>query len=204
MIASMVAAFKKPIAELQEKPIGTTATGISRDPIAGGERLMGNVLADSMLAQVAQQGVVAAFTNSGGVRSSIDPGEITYGEAISVAPFSNTLVILTLTGAELRAALEHGLTGGGLLLPSKGTSYKSQNGKITEAVIGGQPLEDGKSYKLCFNSFTASGGDGHAVLKNSTGARTDTGIVDIDALVDYITKNSPVDPKPEQRIVVRG
>jgi len=204
VIASMVAAFKKPIAELQEQPIGNTANGISRDPIAGGERLMGNVLADAMLAATAGQGAVAAFTNSGGVRSSIEAGVITYGEAIAVAPFSNTLVILTLTGAELRAALEHGLTGGGLLLPSKGTSYKAQGGKITEAIIGGQPLDDTKTYKLCFNSFTASGGDGHNVLKNAPGARTDTGIVDIDALVDFIKKNTPLDPKPEGRIVVRG
>lgn len=198
--AGIVEALKKPIQNLQSQPIGETKAEISRDRLPGGERLMGNLIADAMLAATAKQGTVAAFTNSGGVRAAIDAGPITYGEAISVVPFNNTLVILDVTGEELFQAIAHGAERGGMLLPSKGTSYTVQGGKVVSVTVAGAPLDRAKVYRICLNSFTAQGGDGHEVLKNAKGRRVDTGMVDIDAFVDFIKANSPLDLKPEGRI----
>jgi 5'-nucleotidase / UDP-sugar diphosphatase len=207
-VAGLVAALRKPIAALQSQEVGLTETGLGRphDGGRGYENTMANVISDSMLEATKGQGSVAAFMNQGGVRSSLEPGKITYGQAISVQPFGNTLVLLELTGAELKAALEHGADRtGGLLHPSAGTSYRLDMGRpigsrVSEVVVAGAPLDLSKTYRLTFNSFTASGGDGHEALKNAKGHRVDTGFVDLDALIAYLKGHRPLNRKLEGRI----
>ncbi|HVT14344.1 MAG TPA: bifunctional metallophosphatase/5'-nucleotidase [Fimbriimonadaceae bacterium] len=212
-VASMIAAFQKPIANLQKQVIGQTDTGLPRSSASRRESPMANVIADAMLAATAKSGSVAAFVNSGGVRAPLEAGPITYGEAISVQPFNNTLTVMDLTGAELKAALEEGVPErdktGGLLNPSHGTSYKldfsrPEGSRISDIVVAGTPLDPAKTYRVTFLNFTANGGDAHLVLKNSTGKRTDTGLLDIDALVDYVKAHSPVNGSLEGRIVEAG
>ncbi len=195
-VRSMVEALRRPIAELQDKAVGETKSEILR---SGKDSTAAQLIADAMLLATEKQGVVAAFTNGGGVRSGIDAGVITYGEVISVTPFSNTLVILDITGEQLLAALKHGVTEGGTLLPSVGTSYRRGSGGVSEVVIAGKPIDPKATYNICFNSFTAGGGDGHEVLKGIA-KRTDTGIVDIEAMIEFIKAKSPLDLKPENRV----
>jgi 5'-nucleotidase len=203
VVASMIAALRKPIAALQSEVLGSTETGLPR---SGVDNPMAHVITDAMLEATKGQDSVAAFMNAGGVRAGLEQGEITYGQAIAVQPFSNTLVILELSGAELKAALEHGAdVGGALLHPSKGTSYRLDGSKpvgqrVSDVVVAGEPLDPAKTYRLTFNSFTAAGGDAHEVLKNAKGARVDTGFLDIDALIAYIKAKSPVNQKAEGRI----
>lgn len=205
-LASMIAALRKPIEALQTQVVGDTETGLSRNEGGGPDGTMANVIADAMLEATKGQGSVAAFMNAGGVRAALEPGKVTYGAAISVQPFNNTLVILELSGAELKAALEHGAeVGGGLLHPSQGTSYRIDGSKpvgerVVDVTVAGAPLDLTRTYRLTFNSFTASGGDAHETLKNAKGARTDTGFLDIDALVAYFKAHSPVNRKLEGRI----
>ena len=77
----------------------------------------GNLVADAMLARVADQGTAVAIVNGGGLRASIDAGEITMGDVLTVLPFQNTLSTFKLTGADIKAALENGVSeveeGGG-------------------------------------------------------------------------------------------
>jgi 5'-nucleotidase len=159
---------------------------------------MANLIADAQLEATRHLGSVAAFINSGGVRASIDEGDVTYGEALSVQPFGNTLVVMELTGAELLAVLARG--GGGRLHPSAGTSYSVRGDAVSDVVIAGEPLMMGKVYKVTVNNFTAGGGDNHLELKGAKGARTDTGIVDVDALIEFIGRHSPLAPVGEARI----
>ncbi len=200
-VKSVVDALKRPIADLGNQPVGETKDEISKEPNATGESLMGNLIADSMLEAAKKQGAVAAFTNAGGVRASIDGGTITYGEAIGVVPFSNTIVLLELTGQEILDSIQFGVGKGGRLLPSRGTSYKVVAGKLAEVKIGGETLSLAKNYTVALNSFIASGGDGHEVLKNAKGKRVDTGNLDIDALIAFLKANNPLAMKPEGRIV---
>jgi 5'-nucleotidase len=206
IVKSEVTAFERPLLALQNQPVGSTVGALGKN------EEMAQVIADAMLEASQKQGAVAAFVNSGGVRSALDAGKITYGQAISVQPFNNTLVLLTLSGSELKAALEEGFkTGdhaGGLLLPSKGTSYEldrsgSDGSRISKVIIAGEPLDQSKSYIVALGNFTANGGDAHDVLKNATGKRVETGQVDIDILIDYIKRHSPLDVKPEHRIAER-
>ncbi|QYK56499.1 MAG: 5'-nucleotidase C-terminal domain-containing protein [Fimbriimonadaceae bacterium] len=213
VLASMVSALTKPIESLMKQVVGSADVALDRGS-ANGESLMGNVIADAMLAATAKQGSVAAFMNAGGVRAALEAGEVTYGQAITVQPFNNTLVVLDLTGAELRAALEHGGSklpefGGGFLYPSRGVKMvfdpaKPSGQRMATLTIDGSPVEDGQVYRITFNSFTAAGGDGHEGLRDAKGERSDTGLLDIDALIEYFKSNSPVIARREGRVVVKG
>lgn len=208
-IVSLIAALQKPIAALQNEPIGRTETGLPRTTGTPGENPMAFVVADSMLASTAKTGSVAAFVNLGGVRSNLEPGTITYGEAITVQPFNNTLTVMDLTGVELKGALEEGVADtdklGGLLNPSHGTSYKIDFSKpagsrVSDLIVAGSAVDTSKTYRVTFLNFTANGGDAHVVLKNSKGKRVETGLLDIDALVDYVKSHSPLNKTTEQRV----
>lgn len=209
VVESMVEAFKRPISALADQAVGEAAVGLPKEAQGSGDGLMSDVIADGMLEATAKSGAVAAFVNSGGVRGSLEPGKVTYGELISIEPFGNTLVSLDLTGSEIKGALEEGVGTGGSLIPSVGTSYsvdpnQPAGSRVSEIVIAGSPLDLQKTYRITFLNFTANGGDAHAVLKTAKGKRIDTGLIDIDALIDYVKAHSPISPASPKRVKVRG
>ena len=201
-VASLMAAVQKPIAAEMSREIGYAPEAITNmGPVAA----MGDVLADSMFEKAKKYGAVAAFVNSGGVRGGFEAGKITFGMATSVQPFRNTLVVLDVTGDELMKSLEIGVGNGGMLLPSAGTSYtvnasQPVGSRVSNVLIAGQPLDPAKTYTIGFANFTANGGDNHAVLKAAQGKRVDTGLVDIDGLVEYIKAHSPLTVGKDRRI----
>ena len=199
-IHAMVQAFERPILAVANAPIGETKVGIEREH-EGSDSAMADLIADAMLDATRASGSVAAFVNQGGVRSGIEPGTITYGEAVSVMPFNNTLTLLDVTGAELAAAIKQGIGTGGQLTPSAGTRYVSTGGDL-KVVVAGEPLDPTKTYRITLLNFTANGGDSHFVLRDAKGRRIDTGFLDIDAIVSYIKAHSPLDPRAEGRVVV--
>lgn len=206
-VASMIAAFKRPIAALADQPVGETKIALPKEGAGSMDGPMGDVIADGMLAATAKGGAVVAFVNSGGVRGGLDPGIITYGQLISIEPFGNTLVLLDLTGAELIAAIEEGIGTGGLLVPSKGSSYKVNRSqpagaRVSEVVIAGQPIDSARTYRVTLLNFTSNGGDDHRVLKEAKGSRTDSGLVDLDALIEYVKSHSPLAVDEPRRIIV--
>jgi 5'-nucleotidase len=207
-VAAMIAAFKRPIAAMESQPIGQTPAAISKEARDSGDSAMADVIADGMQAATAKSGSVTAFVNSGGVRGGLEPGKITYGELISIEPFGNTLVVLDLSGAELKAALEEGVGTGGELLPSKGSGYRIDSSKplgarVSDVVVNGIPLDLAQTYRVTFLNFTANGGDAHQVLKDAKGTRIDTGLVDIDALIDYVKAHNPLVVDGPKRIQFR-
>ena len=210
----MLTTLSVPIAALRRQVIGQTSTGLngSREDVRKRESSMGNVLADAALAAGQKGGAVIGLVNGGGVRASIDQGPITYEEAITVQPFGNTLTLLDLTGAELKQALAYGVatwaeSKGQFLHVSKGMSYtfdlsKPAGERLIEATLDGQPLDDAKTYTVAINTFTAKGGDGFDVFKNTQGRRLDTGLLDIDYLVEYFKANPQVAAENEGRIKI--
>lgn len=204
-VKNLVSAFQIPILQLQNQEVGQTTIAIPREQTRG-ESLMANVIADAMQATLKAQGAVVSFINQGGVRSSLEAGKITYGQAIAVQPFNNTLVVLDVTGAELKQAIEQGVGTGGQLTPSQGSSYridrtKPKGEQVADLVIASQPLDLAKTYRVGLLGFTANGGDSLFAFRDAKGARTDTGLIDLDALIAYIKANSPLNPKPEARVV---
>jgi 5'-nucleotidase len=202
-------------APLATRVIGRLAGAITRSPSAAGESAAGDVLADAQLAASLAPPAAAevALVNPGGIRGdlSTEAGDITFGEAFTVQPFGNTLVTLTLTGAQLLLLLEQqwqGQASPRILSPSAGFAYayraSAPLGSKVEAAsieIGGIPVTPTGVYRVTVNSFLASGGDGFVVL--GEGTNRVGGAQDIDALASFLQgtlTGAPLPVPPLDRI----
>ena len=189
---------------------------------ASGEQPMGDVIADAMLAATAPTdfgGAVAAFMNSGGVRGGLifdqisggeQPGEITYGEAFTVQPFGNTLVVKTCTGQQIYDVLNQQFNNPAsgsnrIMLPSANVHYQwtTVGGPhIVDGSVsfdgGTTPIDKSASYRIAVNNFMADGGDNYTVFRSCTDPLG--GEVDLDAFARYLGAHSPLPPPPLDRI----
>lgn len=106
--------YKPGVQKLQETKVGTTEVKLNgvRDDVRTKETNLGNLIADGMLeaAQAAGTNAVIALQNGGGIRASIEAGTVTMGDIMTVLPFNNDLVTITLTGAEIKDAMENGVS----------------------------------------------------------------------------------------------
>ncbi|UXY09882.1 bifunctional UDP-sugar hydrolase/5'-nucleotidase UshA [Kosakonia sp. ML.JS2a] len=148
-----------------------------------------------LAAQMARTNADLAVMSGGGVRDSIEAGDITYKDVLKVQPFGNTLVYVDLDGK----ALTDYLTAVAQKKPDSGAypqfanvSFVAKNGKLSDVKIKGEPIDMAKTYRLATLSFNATGGDGYPRLDDKTGY-VNTGFIDAEALKEYIQKNSPLD-----------
>ncbi|WP_435743172.1 ExeM/NucH family extracellular endonuclease [Microbacterium sp. PMB16] len=183
----------------------------------GGESTIGNFVAD---VQKWSTDADVAIMNPGGIRANLtyasagasDPdGNVTYREAATVQPFANTLVTLTLTGAQLKGVLEEQWQPAGSARPflklgvSEGLVYTydpaaAQGSRITSITLDGAPLDPAANYTVAANSFLAAGGDNFFTFKEGTGKR-DTGKIDLQSMVDWFDANKTASPDYAQRAV---
>lgn len=218
-IATLITRYQAVAAPLVQRVVGKLTGTATRTSSASRESSMGNLIADAQLAATAPAAKGAAqiaFMNPGGVRADLAPaadGSVTYGQLFSVQPFGNSLVVKTMTGAQIRALLEQQFDSGAntvasprVLLPSKGFSYgyalsAPAGSRITGMALNGIPLIDGTTYRVTMNSFLATGGDNFTVFNQGT--NTLGGDQDVDALEAYIKANDPLVPPATNRIAVR-
>jgi 5'-nucleotidase len=212
-------------APLANRVVGTisadilSARGAQNGQNAAGEQPMGDVIADAMLQATAPAnlgGAVAAFMNSGGVRASLirnqisggeQPGEVTYGEAFTVQPFGNTLVVKTCTGQQLYDVLNQQFNNPSagsnrIMLPSANVSYTWSDSakKVVEGSLkfGGVAVDKAASYRVAMNNFMADGGDGYTVFTTCT--QPLGGAVDLDAFTAYLANHPNLAPPTLNRI----
>lgn len=156
----------------------------------GPEYPLGWLIAD---AQRAAAGADVAIMNNGGIRIDLPPGAVTFGDLYRLQPFQNTLVILWLSGAELRQALEHGLRGARPSIHVSGLRVTYDPGAPPGQRVrrllreDGRPIGETDTVRVVVNDFLAEGGDGFAVFAQAR-RREFTGIVDLDALVAYVQR----------------
>ncbi|WP_039056163.1 bifunctional UDP-sugar hydrolase/5'-nucleotidase UshA [Enterobacter sp. Bisph1] len=148
-----------------------------------------------LAAQMARTSADLAVMSGGGVRDSIEAGDITYKDVLKVQPFGNTLVYVNLTGKELMDYL----TAVAQMKPDSGAypqfanvSFVAKGGKLSDVKIKGEPIDEAKSYRLATLSFNATGGDGYPRLDDKAGY-VNTGFIDAEVLKEFIEKNSPLD-----------
>lgn len=202
-------------APLRNLVIGSITADITGAPNAAGESALGDVITDAQLeatSDPANGGAVVAMTNPGGIRTDLIynyqygtelPGQITYGEAFAVQPFSNILVTMSLTGAQLKAVLEQQATTGKVLQISASLTYSwstsaAVGSKVSDMKINGVDVDPTATYRVTVNNFLAAGGDQFSTLL--AGTNLFNGGVDLDAFVAYIQTHSPVAPGPQNRI----
>ena len=231
-VSDLIARYTTIAAPLRDRVIGRIAADITRTNDDSGENAAGNLIADAQLAATSSPttgAAVAAFMNPGGVRSEFTfaqsgtegAGNVTYGEAFTVQPFGNSLVTLTLTGAQLLEMLKQQWCGqdfARVLLPSAAVSYSyslsaaaalvgqpcaGAANPVSNLTIGGVAVDPAASYRITVNSFLAEGGDRFTVLAEGTDRLG--GAVDTDALEAYIAPSltgAPVAPPALDRVDV--
>jgi 5'-nucleotidase len=215
-LTDLVAHYDSLSAVPKARVIGKISAAISRSQNSAGESALGDVIADAQLAATSGTGTgqaVVAFMNPGGIRADLPfnaGGLVTYGDAFTVQPFGNSLVTMTLTGAQLQTLLEtqfagcNGQTAERILQVSAGFSYSYAKAndcgaRVGNLAINGLPVQPAASYRVTVNSFMADGGDGFGVLVQG-GSRLG-GAVDTDAFEAYLQANPVgVAPGPMNRI----
>ena len=173
---------------------------------------MGNLVADAMLERVRDQGVRVAIANAGGLRASIDAGDVTMGEVLTVLPFQNTLSTFEVTGATLREALENGVSQveevAGRFPQVAGLKFSwdpsaEPGSRVTEVMVaegdGYEPLDPEEVYGVVSNDFVRRGGDGYRMFTGAMNAY-DFGPDLADVLAEYLAANAPYAPYVAERI----
>lgn len=208
--AAILAPYKAGVEAMQKLVVAKVPESIlhirkpgkhSSGTILPGGSQVGPVVCESMLWKANSSNLKAqiALLNGGGIRIDIPEGDLTVAKVNELLPFQNKLILLELTGKEIKEAIETGLadadgSGGGFPCVA-GMRLTADNNKpawhrlIKAEIITPsgkfEPLSDTAKYRLITNSYLAGGGNGYDVLKNSKGYRYDTGFSDAEAFTDY-------------------
>ena len=174
-VAAIVARWNEKLDEELGVPVGTAAVELDtrRETVRTRESNFGNLVADAMRAVT---GAEVALTNGGGIRGdrTYAPGTvITRKDILTELPFGNVTVLVALTGADLLAALENGVSQ----VEKKAGRFPQVSGmrfvfdparpageRILEVEVGGEPLDPARTYKVATNDYMLGGGDGYAML----------------------------------------
>jgi 2',3'-cyclic-nucleotide 2'-phosphodiesterase (5'-nucleotidase family) len=199
----LVEGFRQRSDSLASRVIVTLKTPATRNR---GQYALANLVADAHRNALRAD---FAIMNNGGVRTGLPAGPVNYAQVFEVSPFGNELVRIRLTGRQMRQVLEHTLNDGtpGVHISGLRVTYDSRRPagqRIRDVrLLTGRRMEDRATYTLAINDFLADGREGFAMLPELGPERT--GIVDIDALVNYLRRlPQPVELPAEERFVAVG
>lgn len=179
-----------------------------REFVRTGETNFGNLLTDVFIETT---GADLAFSNGGGIRASVAAGPITRGDIISAFPFGNQIEVKEVTGAMMKAILEHGTSAypeaSGGFPHIGGMSFQIDlsrpvGDRIINMVKDGEPLNLEETYVLATNDFLAAGGDGYTMLGELPTLRRMMAMDE--AIVEYLAEVGTVSPVVEGRITAVG
>ncbi|WP_241522377.1 bifunctional UDP-sugar hydrolase/5'-nucleotidase UshA [Chimaeribacter arupi] len=148
-----------------------------------------------LAAQKERAGADFAVMSGGGIRDSIESGDITYKDVLKVQPFGNTLVYVDLKGSEVErylAAVANMKVDSGAYAQFIDVSLTADGNGVSDVTINGQPLQADKTYRMATLSFNATGGDGYPKISDHP-SYVNTGFVDAEVLKQYIQTHSPLD-----------
>lgn len=177
-----------------------------RANVRTGETNLGNLITDAIRDYTNAD---VAFMNGGGIRASIESGDITVGDVMTVLPFINLVETVNIPGSVLLEALEHGASlypeQNGALLHVSGMKYivdatKESGSRVVYAEVGGEVLDPEKVYNVATNDFLIAGGDGYSMLEPYESDLV-TGELFSDVLISYLqNQEGPIAPKVEGRM----
>ncbi|OKP49979.1 bifunctional UDP-sugar hydrolase/5'-nucleotidase [Serratia marcescens] len=148
-----------------------------------------------LAAQMERADADFAVMSGGGVRDSIESGDITYKNVLKVQPFGNTLVHVDMKGSEIEqylAVVANMQPDSGAYAQFANVSLVADGKGVSEVKINGQPLQADKTYRMATLNFNALGGDGYPKL-DGLPSYVNTGFIDAEVLKQYIEKHSPLD-----------
>ena len=208
-VAARVAHYARAVAPIASRAVGRI--GGSFDRGGATDSAAGRLIADAQLAATRSPAIgaaQAALMNPGGIRTNLTcqgarPCAVTYGEIFAMQPFGNSLVVLTLSGAELNQLLERQQPPGAprptFLQPSASLRYgwaaQAPFGqRVRDLRLNGRPIQPSQPVRLVVNSFLAQGGDGFEGFQKGRDQRG--GPLDVEALAAYLRRTPAPDPLP--------
>lgn len=151
------------VKQLKETKLGFQAL----DTIAGafhGESALGNLVADLSRELVPHTDL--GLTNGGGLRATLPPGPVAYGDIFKVMPFDNQLAIMRVSGAELLKLVEVGAFGNnGSYSWSSNLKFSADHCKLKQVTVNGKKVNPKRMYSIATSDFLAGGGSGVASVK---------------------------------------
>ena len=177
------------------------------------ESAIGDLIADAIREAT---GADVGLTNGGGIRANKQypaGAKLTRRDILTELPFGNTTILVEITGADLRAALENGVSQ----LENRAGRFPQISGmkievdskapagsRIVSVEVGGVPLDPAKKYKVASNNFMLDGGDGYTALgKGRVLVGKTDGKLLANEVMAYVRKAGKVEAKVEGRTVVR-
>ncbi|WP_352419702.1 5'-nucleotidase C-terminal domain-containing protein, partial [Proteiniborus sp.] len=210
-VAAIIAATIEANKEITSVVVGKTDVELDgvREHVRGGETNLSNLITNAMLAASEAD---MAITNGGGIRASIDVGDITMEEIITVLPFGNYVVVKEYTGAQILAALEHGTASypevAGSFSQVAGVTFtldlnQEAGSRVKDVKIGGEDIDLEKTYKVATNDFMAAGGDGYEMFKEGALVVELPGLDEI--LIDYVKglETIPAEVQPRMTVIAK-
>ncbi len=226
-MVAILDALRDPIDELRATEIGAEASEL----LVGDRRVcrleecaLGNLIADAMIAGASTDATIAIL-NGGGIRANIDAGPITLGEVLTVLPFGNLLATMDLTGADVVAALENGVSGirvtdgvisrdgaGGRFPQVSGIRFsfdpnleagsRVSNVEVLNADGTYSPIDLEAVYSVVTNDFMRRGGDGYSMFAENAINAYDFGTPLDQVFAEYLVSLALVEPSIEGRITI--
>jgi 5'-nucleotidase len=219
----------KPLADvIGNEEVGEITADIRRAFIGttedrGSESNLGNMIADAQLWATQANGAQIAFMNPGGIRADLTyasspagegDGVVTYAEAFNVQPFSNILMTIPMTGAQIVDVLEQQCQPAGSSRPflhlgvSEGFTYDLSKTiaagtctgiTVSNVRLNGVALDPGATYRVTVNNFLVDGGDNFTTFRQVDSALRVGGGIDLDELVNYLGSEGPIAPPGTNR-----
>ncbi len=211
VITPLLNAYVAMAEPLENRTVAKLGAELPPLPNAAGESVLGNLVADAHLAASSSPdkgGAVIAFNNPRSLRAALVPqldGGIRYGDLFRAQPFQNDLVLLNMTGRQIKEALEQQFKGAGILNISSGLSYTWDNARpdgqriLQDSLkLNGKLIEPDLQYRVVANAFLAAGSEGMAAF--AAGTDRQVGVLDLEALVGFLSAAQTYQPPPLGRI----
>ncbi len=209
--AARMEELAQPLEELRSEVVAQAPDFIEGDRAVcrAEECPLGNLIADAMLERTREQGIDVAIQNGGGIRASIEAGEVTMGEVLTVLPFQNTLSTFRVSGQAIVDALENGVSqveeGAGRFPQVAGMTFTwdaaaEPGSRVTEVTVGGAPLDPAATYGVVSNNYVRGGGDGYAMFETEATDVYDFGPDLADVLAEHMAGKGFEQPAAEGRI----
>ncbi len=204
---------------LMTRVVGATDVELNgaREDVRSRETNLGNLICDAILWKAEGLGATISIQNGGGIRATIPAGEITMGQVLEVLPYGNQLTVVALSGEQLIAALENGVSRvedgsgrfpqvGGIRYafdPALGAGSRITSVDVWDSAIGEFiAIDPAASYTVATNNFLANGGDDYSMFADAED-RYDSGWLLSDALAEFLDAHQLVSPEIEGRIQER-
>jgi len=202
VVEAKVAEYNKKLGDAVQEVIAHATVRLEgeKSKVRNEETNLGNLICD-ITRDIAKADL--AMVNGGGIRDSIEAGDIRVNDFINVIPFDNVIVVVDLPGSAIAKLLDRSAAKepqtGNFLHVSGGSGYTiTRDGKAVNIMLAGAPIDPGRTYRVATSDFLATGGDGFEEFKD--GRAFDTGFMMRDAIIDVVRARGVLNAGLEGRI----